>query len=319
MRKAQRLMQLIMTINARRSFTVKELADEFGLSSRTIARDLRELEELGMPIYAVQGRGGGHRLLRERLLPPISFAESEAVALYFAAQSMLHLSALPFGEGAEAALRKFYHYLPADARERIDRLQDRVMFWSPSRPMSPDTLRVLLEAIMARKVVTIGYRSEGGCEERDIQPIGLYAASGYWYCPAYCFRREALRQFRADRIESAVINDAMPGREDIARLSLRDKPATPGEGGAGAMRLELKLTGKGVWQLASDGRFAPYIQHSAGGGGTAAIPIAEADLPFYLDRILALGPEAVVTGPGEAIARLREKVQALNGLYGPLA
>ncbi|WP_238590794.1 helix-turn-helix transcriptional regulator [Paenibacillus beijingensis] len=122
MQKSQRLVQMIMRINAKKSFTVKELADEFGLSSRTITRDLQELSELGVPIYSIQGRGGGYKLLQERLLPPISFSESEAIAMFFALQSKDYFSSVPFGEGADSALHKFYHYLPADVREQIDRL-----------------------------------------------------------------------------------------------------------------------------------------------------------------------------------------------------
>lgn len=97
------------------------------------------------------------------------------------------------------------------------------MFWSPYRPMSAEVLRTLLQAVMDRKVVTITYRTPDGITERDIQPIGLYAGSGYWYCPAYCFMRGALRQFRADRIVSAVINEARPGRADIDELTIHDR------------------------------------------------------------------------------------------------
>ncbi|UUZ92597.1 HTH domain-containing protein [Paenibacillus sp. P25] len=66
--KSQRLIRLMMVINARKKFTVRELADEFGLSPRTITRDLQELSEIGVPIYTVQGRGGGYRSLQERML-----------------------------------------------------------------------------------------------------------------------------------------------------------------------------------------------------------------------------------------------------------
>ncbi|UUZ87111.1 HTH domain-containing protein [Paenibacillus sp. P26] len=51
----------------KKKFTVRELADEFGLSPRTITRDLQELSEIGVPIYTVQGRGGGYRSLQERM------------------------------------------------------------------------------------------------------------------------------------------------------------------------------------------------------------------------------------------------------------
>ncbi|WP_242615246.1 helix-turn-helix transcriptional regulator [Paenibacillus solani] len=187
MQKSQCLIQLMMMINAKKSFTVRELADEFGLSVRTISRDLDELSGLGVPIYSVQGRGGGYRLLQERMLPPISFTESEAIAIFFACQSLGYFSTLPFGDGAATALHKFYHYLPADIKEQIDRLKDRVMIHSLFRRMSADILQTLMEAVMVRQAVTISYRSSAGSSQRHIQPIGLYASSGYWYCPAYCF------------------------------------------------------------------------------------------------------------------------------------
>lgn len=189
LQKSQRLIRMIMIINAKKSFTVQELADEFGLSTRTITRDLQELSELGVPIYSIQGRGGGYKLLQERILPPIAFSESEAVAMFIACQSLQHFGTLPFDEGATSALHKFYHYLPADVREQIDRLKNNVTIWSPHRFMFPKILRTLLQAIMICCVVTIEYSSSHGLTQRNIQPIGLFARDGYWYCPAYCFQR----------------------------------------------------------------------------------------------------------------------------------
>src|SRR5690554_2318065 len=107
----------MMMINAKKSPTAKELAEEFGLSSRTIMRALQELSEIGVPIYSIHGRGGGYRLLQQRILPPISFTEGEAIAMFFACQSLDFFSSLPFGEGADSALHKFYHYLPSDIKE----------------------------------------------------------------------------------------------------------------------------------------------------------------------------------------------------------
>ena len=181
-----------------KSFTVKELADEFGLSVRTLSRDLDELSGLGVPIYPckaegriqIAGSGCRRRSVSRKARRPPSFA----------CQSLSYFSTLPFGDGAATALHKFYHYLPADTKEQIDRLKDRVMIHSPFRAMSSEILQTLMEAIMVRQVVTISYRSSAGSSQRHIQPIGLYASSGYWYCPAYCFTQEDIRQFRVDRI-----------------------------------------------------------------------------------------------------------------------
>lgn len=312
MQKSQRLIQLMMRINAKRSFTVKELADEFGLSTRTITRDLQELSELGVPVYSIQGRGGGYKLLQERLLPPISFTENEAVAMFFACQTMDYFSSLPFGEGADAALHKFYHYLPADRREQIDRLKNRIMFWSPYRPMSAEILQTLLQAIMKRSVVTIEYRSSSGVSERNIQPIGLYASSGYWYCPAYCFTKEDIRQFRADRILSAELNRAIPSRAEVSRKNLLDKPIQMDQE---QMSLELEMTRKGVWMLESNARFGPYINRNDDGSGTITIEIAAQDMNFYVDLIWQYGEEVKIVGPAEAKAYMQQKIESMRLLY----
>ncbi|WP_419872260.1 helix-turn-helix transcriptional regulator [Candidatus Pristimantibacillus sp. PTI5] len=312
MQKSQRLIQLMMMINARKAFTVQELANEFGISSRTITRDLQELSELGVPVYSVQGRGGGYRLLQERMLPPISFTEGEAVAIFFACQSLEYFSSLPFGEGASSALHKFFHYLPADVKGRIDRMKNRVAIYSPYRQMSPDILQTLLHAIMDRSIVTIGYRSSKGVQERNIQPVGLYASSGYWYCPAYCFLRKEMRQFRADRMLSAVMNPTMESREDIERQTLLDKPE---KSQLEQTVLLLELTEKGIWQLDTHARFAPYIKRNEDGTGTAAVPIAAEDLNLYVELIWALAEDVKIIGPTEAVAQIKQKMKAMFLMY----
>lgn len=312
MQKSQRLIQLIMRINAKPSFTVRELADEFGLSTRTITRDLLELSELGVPVYSIQGRGGGYRLLQERLLPPISFTEGEALAMFFACQTMDYYSSLPFGEGADSALHKFYHYLPADVREQIDRLKNRIMFWSPYRLMSAEILQTLLKAIMIGSVVNIEYRSSSGVSERNIQPIGLYASSGYWYCPAYCFTKEDIRQFRADRILSAALNETIACRADVSQKTLLDKP---NKNDREQFTLELEMTKKGVWLLESNPRFGPFIQQNEDGSGVLTMKIAEEDMNFYVDLIWQFGDEVKVVAPAEAVAYILQKIETMRSLY----
>ncbi len=312
MQKSQRLIQMMMRINAKKSFTVKELADEFGLSSRTITRDLQELSELGVPIYSIQGRGGGHKLLQERLLPPISFTENEAIAMFFACQSLDFFSSLPFGKGAESSLHKFYHYLPADVREQIDRLKNRVMLWSPYRLMSPEILQTLLQAIMIHSVITIEYKSSRGVAERNIQPIGLYSSSGYWYCPAYCFLREEIRQFRADRILSASRNESIPCRDDISQKTLMNKPEKDHQE---QTALQLEMTKIGVWLMESNPRFAPYTQRNEDGSGQAIVGIAAEDLNFYVDLIWQLGVDVRILAPIEAITYMKQKIDSIQSLY----
>jgi predicted DNA-binding transcriptional regulator YafY len=312
--KSQRLIRLIMLVNAKKSFTVGELADELGVSKRTISRDLMELSELGVPIYSIQGRGGGFKLLNERLLPPVAFTESEAVAIFFACESLKYYGSLPFGEGAASALEKFYHYLPPGVKEQIDRLLDKVVIWSPSRIMSSACLEVLLDAIMNRSAVTIVYHSGDGEMERDIQPVGLYADQGYWYCPAYCFSRQAYRLFRADRIQSARRNESVACLEEVDRRSIFDWNANETDGLAKTAFI-VNLTAAGVRKLEPNGRLNSFIESNEDGSGTVRMSIPVRDLAFYAEMIWALGEDATIIEPAEAGEYIKEKLMKLLQRY----
>lgn len=312
--KSQRLIQLMMAINAKKSFTVRELADEFGLSPRTITRDLQELSGVGFPIYAVQGRGGGYRLLQERMLPPIAFSESEAAAIFFACQSLQYFGSVPFDESATSAIRKFYHYLPADAKEQIDRLKDCVVIWNPHRAMSSSCLQTLLQAVMNKAVVTIAYHSDSGVSQRDIQPIGLYASEGYWYCPAFCYMRRAYRLFRADRILSAGLNASLPYREEHEGRSVFDW-ITPDLSRFEQTSLAVELTAEGVRALESSIWFGSQIEVGEDGSGVARIQIPVHKITFFADLIWSLGEEACILEPAAAVDYMKRKVEAMSRRY----
>ncbi|MNI18596.1 hypothetical protein D3C73_720100 [compost metagenome] len=79
--------------------------------------------------------------------------------------------------------------------------------------------------------------------------------------------------------------------------------------------LLLTLTPKGVSQLETNARFAPFIQRNEDGSALAEVPIATEDLHFYVDQIWQLGKEAVIRGPHEAITCIKQKIDSMRGLY----
>jgi predicted DNA-binding transcriptional regulator YafY len=311
--KSQRLIQIMMYINAKQSFTVRELADEFGLSTRTITRDLQELSLLGVPLYSVQGRGGGYRMLQERMLPPIAFTESEAMAMFFACQSLQYFGSTPFDEGAETALRKFYHYLPESAKQQIARLKDKVAIWNPQRIMASDVLKTLLYAIMANKVLKIDYDSPSGRAERRIQLIGLYASNGYWYGPSYCFDKEEFRLFRADRIHRAEIDESVQYQEELEQLSPWNETAKNAIGKP--VTMTVSLTAKGMRMLQADAWFASFLEQQKDGTGRAVLPITEDKLNYYADLFWQLGEDAVILSPPQAVHYIKSKLDAVAANY----
>lgn len=313
MPKSKRLIELMMTVNRKRRFKVQELADEFGVSKRTILRDLQELSELGVPLYSEVGPHGGYQVLKERVLPPIAFTEEEAVSMFFAVHALRHYSSLPFETESASALNKFYLHMPGDIRDRIDSMKDRVDFITPSRRGDAPCLSLLLDAAIHRKVVVIGYKSkEEGIHSRLIQPVCIYAHNGFWYCTAYCFLRQGYRVFRCDRIGEAAYDDS-----GVEPLELSDVRLSRQEAAAlqEPIRLRAEFSRSGIQHCESELWLAPKLLVREDGTGMIDTEVPRSDLPFYTEFFIALGNETILHEPAELKESIRRRLSELLARY----
>lgn len=319
MSKSKRLLDLMMTVNRKRKFTVKELADEFNVSSRTILRDLQELGELGVPLYSEVGPHGGYQVLKERILPPIAFTEEEAVAIFFASHALRHYKYLPFKEESLSALHKFYNYMSGDVRDRIDEMKNRIDFLTPARQAEFPYLSILLEAATGQKVLLIDYASEGRRMKRSIQPVGIYAHNGLWYCPAHCFLRGGLRIFRCDRIRSAEYDESGPAALDLRHVHLGNKEdysAQNYESADSRVRLYVELDRGGVQACEAEVWSPPLLHIRGDGTGWLEGEIPQSDLGFFAHFIIGLCSGATVQEPQELVAEVKRMLAGMLAKYG---
>lgn len=311
MPKSKRLMELMMTVNRKRRFKVQELADEFGVSTRTILRDLQELSELGVPLYSEVGPHGGYQVVRERVLPPIAFTEGEASAMFFAVHALRHYSSLPFDAESASALNKFYLHMPGDVRDRIDGMKERVDFITPTRRSAAPFLAILLDAAVQQKVLAIVYESkEEGATSRLVQPVFLYAHNGFWFCTAYCFLRQGYRTFRCDRIREAADDPTEPLKLSDIRLP-RHEAASPED----AVRLRAELTRFGTQRCEAELWLSPMLQVREDGTCAIDADISRSDIPFYSEFFISLGDEVKLTEPPELKASIRRRLIELLEKY----
>lgn len=314
MSKSKRLIELMMTVNRKRKFTVKELAQEFEVSTRTILRDLQELSELGVPLYSEVGPHGGYQVLKERVLPPIAFTEEEAVAIFFASHALRHYSYLPFETEASSALSKFYFYMPGDVRDRIDQMKNRVDFFTPARKTGDPHLAVLLDASIHQKVLKVEYESRKAISSREIQPIGIYASNGLWYCPAYCFLRSELRLFRCDRIRSAAESNSTTEPMNFREVDLGNRDShfqTEEE----YIAIHVELTREGAQRCEADLWPSPRLHLREDGSGWLDGHIRKADILFFTKFFIGLGNEATVKQPAELLDKMKQMLSEMMAKY----
>ncbi|MDR9854513.1 YafY family protein [Paenibacillus sp. VCA1] len=313
MSKSKRLMELMMAVNRKRRFTVKELASDFGVSPRTILRDLQELSELGVPLYSEVGPHGGYRVLNERMLPPIAFTEEEAVSVFFAVHALRHYTSLPFAAESSSALKKFYHYMPEDTQDRIDQMKQRIDFVTPKRQAASPHLAMLLDAAIRQQVLKIEYASREKRSQRDIQPIGIYTRNGLWYCPAYCYQTDGFRVFRCDRIRSAFPSETPP--RDLRHIQFENRePAHRSD--QHCIPLLAELTPVGVQICEAEPWAEPMLHRREDGSGWLEGNMPENELDFFAKFMIGLGDEAELKGAPELRLHIRKVLDGLMTKYG---
>lgn len=317
MPKSQRLMEILVEVNRLRRFTIGELAETFRVSKRTIMRDLQELEAIGVPLYSEVGPHGGYRILNERLLPPIAFTEEEAAAMFYAYQSLQQLGDLPFDTETRAALAKFYSHMPADTKSRIESMKQRISFKIPTRPVGSPHLKLLLSASIRQQPLRIVYDSRDEQRDRTIQPVGIYAESGFWYCPAYCYLKRDYRLFRADRIIEASNCEQLP---ESAGTPLAD--AHLGNWRQRALHnvdlvtLEVHFTREGVRRATAEQWMADRIERESDGTGRYVGRIPKHDLAFFASLFIGMGTDANVVQPELLLEQMRDRVNSMIRQYG---
>lgn len=202
-------MELADLLRGREATAVQDLADELGVSRRTLLRDLASLRERGMPITGEAGPGGGVRLEGDRGLAAVHLSLSEIVAIWLGARLSQAASDLPWGDAASSAMAKLLGSLPTAKARTLRALCRRVIVGQPASAAiragagtTPKELLGLFEEAFSTGV-GLGFHytdREGRRTVRRVEPHGLLAESPVWYVLARDVDKGEPRMFRMDRM-----------------------------------------------------------------------------------------------------------------------
>ncbi|MCL1696934.1 MULTISPECIES: YafY family protein [unclassified Lysinibacillus] len=310
MSKAKRLLDILVFVSAKKKFTAQEVADEFNISIRTVHRYILDLSDMGLPIYAEQGRNGGYTVLSSRLLPPILFTEDEAVSIFFAFQSLHYYRDLPFNTEIKSVSQKLYSSLQEEAKQKVDKLQSYIAFWNPKRAIETPLLKAVLEAAIENKNLHIHYESKSGTTTKHIHPIGAYAHDGLWYMPAFDFTKQKILLFRVDRIISII--ESEENQEVFVNLqewfSSEYELKQP-------IHLNVLLSREGVRQCKSDPNLEDLVTIKEDGTGFIDAIIDKGELNFISSIFYRLGMHAQIVEPKELINIIRQQAKGILSMY----
>ena len=203
--------RILNTVESReQGVTVKELADEFLTSQRTIQRDLELLQRVGFPLEASIGPHGRKRWsLTAGLIPPIKLNLTEAAALYLGRKLMEPLAGTDLWLGAQEAYQKFECSFDERTLKYLDKLSQAfhlTRFGTGDYSNYGEIIDTLMISIEDRKVVTLAYQSQQTTEpaERDVHPYLLIHHKGTLYLVAWAVEHAEFRNYKVDRISEAL-------------------------------------------------------------------------------------------------------------------
>jgi len=305
-------LELLIRVQTKPRFTAAELAEEFGVSRRTMLRDLSALSAMGVPLRSTPGPGGGYSLPRggRRLSP--SLTVDEALALIASYEALLRYPVHPFSTKSLSAVTKLRAALPKDVVAQLDRLRRHVFVAGPVRDYEAPLLDDLLSAALDGAHLKVTYDSiESGVTERVIFPYGLYASQGYWYCACFDRRREMNVPMRADRFLAA---QRVEGFEPPQELAIQDWMNTAREVFSERLRVRARVTERGrkSFELTSlFGRIMPEED------GVIEVKIPRSEIDYYASRLLSVGTDVFVNSPPELVEAIKNKAREIVRLYRP--
>lgn len=213
-KKFNRILSIYVQLQSRNWITAQQFANRYQVSARTIYRDIKALENAGVPVYNEQGKG--YALVEGYRIPPTIFTKDEAFSFVIAEKLMENFADTKMSFNFSSALHKMKAVLRSSEKENVALIEDKFLIFDTSANENPsEVLSVLLESIVTKKQIEILYQKPAAekADLRLLEPIGIFYEYDYWYFMAFCYLRNDYRQFRIDRVKQIVKSDVSFNRE----------------------------------------------------------------------------------------------------------
>jgi predicted DNA-binding transcriptional regulator YafY len=204
-KRLSRLTAILTQFQTKRLITATSLAEKFGVSVRTIYRDIKALEQAGVPILTEDGKG--YTLMEGYRIPPVMFTENQANALILAEQLVLKNKDASFVKDYSEAIDKIKAVLKYGMKDKVNFLAERTLFdQNNSKTRNSNNVSDLQFSLTNFYVTRIEYTNETSeSTSRLIEPFALLSSKENWILLAWCRFRNAFRYFRLDRIQKLEV------------------------------------------------------------------------------------------------------------------
>jgi predicted DNA-binding transcriptional regulator YafY len=321
MNRVDRLVGILLLLQSRRLIRAQDISEHFEISLRTVYRDLKALEEAGVPISAEAGVG--YALMTGYHVPPVMFTHEEASALFIGSEFAARLTDASLKKHIVSALNKIKAVLPQETRDYLEKLGDRteivVRDQSPQEGFRNDALMIIQNAIVKRRILKMDYYTSSRDEfsTRDIEPLGCVYYSDHWHLIAYCRMRKDLRDFRVDRIK--LLTETLDFFKPRPDFSLKEYMQTslPKSGVERPFEVRVRFTLNAANALRQQNRYGLVDEKRV--GDKIELTFLVSSLRWIASWLLSFGTFVEILSPHDLTAIIAEEAERVMNHYQRLA
>lgn len=302
--KINRLLEIVTILLNKKTVTAAELSNRFGVSVRTIYRDIEVLSTTCVPIYTTQGSGGGISIMEDYTVNRTTLSDNEKNSILFALQT-LQSTKYP---KIDKVLEKLGSMFKNDVTDWIS------VDFSPwgSNPNAYNKFTDIKTAIMQCKIIDIDFiNAQNVKTNRRIEPLRLVFKYQAWYLWGYCLERKDYRTFRISRIKKVAITNDCFDRTIKHTQNIEDK--TEDSDGKWNVHCILKFTEQALYRLYDD-YDDDFIKDN--GDGTYTLEVDFPEDEWVYGYILSFGNNVKVISPPHICEIIRERSKKINEFYG---
>jgi len=317
MNRIDRLSAILIQLQGKKVVKAAEIAERFNISLRTVYRDVKALQESGVPIGAEAGTG--YYIVEGYHLPPVMFNREEAAALLTGEKLMQHFSDRSNRQQFSSAMQKIRAVLRGSEKDFLEVLDENIAVvrnYAPQEDEFPNRfLSDIQHALGKQLVLQMEYRAAHTNEftKREIEPIGIYHSNSTWYLIAWCQLRKDYRNFRTDRIRNMQVTSS--SYDKSKHISLQEY----------LERYNLENAPTRTYKVCFSLRVARYLGHQKYYYGLVEEQTNDQQvtltfmnsypLEYFSRWILMWGSDVTIITPDELTLRMKELVRELQAHY----
>lgn len=310
MNRLDRITAILIQLQSRKIIKAQDIADRFGISLRTVYRDIGSLEEAGVPI--IGEAGVGYSIMDGYKLPPVMFSEQEATAMLTAEKLVNKMTDKATAEQYQNAMYKIRAVLRGQEKGMLEDIENVIHVYKHSLLGSPGYMYEILKSISDKKAVNIQYFASytEQLSERMVEPVGLYYIGNHWHLVGWCRLRNDYRDFRLDRIQHLKNTDTSFTQEKMTLKDYMNDYLNRNK-----LNEVVVTFNKRIAQMITEQKFYHGFMGEEIIGDQIRMTFLAGSLYYFATWLVSFGKEVMIESPNELKQHTVELVEELRKHY----